>query len=87
MLHEADDFIMLTIKRVDSVLGSDRDDWEREARAEWTAEERAEYDACAQQEDDEYWNVHCVRHGSELANDGTCIECEAELAEERIADR
>ncbi len=69
------------------MLGSDRDDWEREARSEWTVEERLEYDEMMQDADDLYWANHCVKHGSELAGDGTCQECEAELAEERIADR
>ncbi len=85
-LNEADDFISQTIKRVDSVLGSDRDDWEREARREWAEEEQAEYCEIMDAEDDAYWAAHCVKHGDELVG-GACVQCEAELAEERIADR
>lgn len=51
-----------------------------------SAEERSERNRILNEEHNEYWSRHCVAHGTELTENGSCAICEAELVDERRID-
>jgi hypothetical protein len=84
-----DDFISRTIRSVDGYLQAEK--WDAEARDirsmdELSQDEQDWYGRALDAEYDQYWSAHCVKHGTGLLPDGHCVECDVELAEERIAD-